>query len=134
MSNHGNQQMREACHTDHIHADLVRRAIAPGEIASIGKKIVAGTDGAWPPPPKVNEVVYFGGFPGCERIEIKLLEHSFGLHSGMVPLTDFTEHQLGSTCATLVFRLRVTISAASRAGRCFSRSITMVFGVGGSSA
>ena len=51
-------------------------------------------DGAWPPPPSVNEVVYFGGFPGCERIEIKTREFSFGLHSGTVPLTDFTDYQL----------------------------------------
>jgi hypothetical protein len=75
--------------------DIATFRITRDEIAAIGKKIVTGTDSAWPPPPKVNETVYFGGFPGCERIEIKPLEHSFGLHSGMVPLTDFTEHQLG---------------------------------------
>jgi hypothetical protein len=75
--------------------DIATFRITPEEIAETGKKVAVGTDGAWPPPPNVNEVVYFGGFPGCERIEIKPLEYSFGLHSGMVPLTDFTEYQLG---------------------------------------
>jgi hypothetical protein len=75
--------------------DIATFRITPEEITALGKKIIIGTDGAWPPPPNLNEVVYFGGFPRCERIEIKQLEYSFGLHSGMVPLTDFTDHQLG---------------------------------------
>jgi hypothetical protein len=73
--------------------DIATFRISLEEIAEIGKKVVQGTDGAWPPPPKLNEVVYFGGFPGSERIQIASREFSFGLHSGMVPLTDFTEYQ-----------------------------------------
>jgi hypothetical protein len=76
--------------------DLATFRIAPEEIAEIGKQIVRGTDGRWPSPPNVNEVVFFGGFPGFERIEVAPREFSFGLHSGMVPLTDMTEYQLCS--------------------------------------
>jgi len=75
--------------------DIATFRISPAEIAALGKRVVSGTDGAWPAPPNVGEAVYFGGFPGAERIEIAPLEYSFGLHSGMVPLTDFTDHQLG---------------------------------------
>jgi hypothetical protein len=74
--------------------DIATFRITREEIAEIGKKVVAGTDGAWPPPPNVNEVVYFGGFPGAERVEVATREFSFGLHSGMVPLTDMTEYQV----------------------------------------
>ena len=52
------------------------------------------TDGAWPPPPNLNEVVFLGGFPGGERIEVATREFSFGIHSAMVPLTDLTDYQL----------------------------------------
>ena len=75
--------------------DIATFRITPQEIAEIGKNVVIGTDGTWPAPPNVNEVVYFGGFPGCERINVAPNEFSFGLHSGMVPLTDYTEHQIG---------------------------------------
>ena len=75
--------------------DIATFRITPQEISEIGKNVVIGTDGAWPPPPNVNEVVFFGGFPGCERISVAPSEFSFGLHSGMVPLTDYTEHQIG---------------------------------------
>jgi hypothetical protein len=75
--------------------DIATFRISPAEIAALDKRVVSGTDGAWPAPPNVGEVVYFGGFPGGERIEIAPLEYSFGLHTGMVPLTDFTDHQLG---------------------------------------
>jgi hypothetical protein len=74
--------------------DLATFKITPEEIAAIGEQVVRGTDGRWPPPPNVDEVVYFGGFPGHERIEVASREFSFGLHSGMVPLTDMTEYQL----------------------------------------
>jgi hypothetical protein len=62
------------------------------EIAAVGKKVILGTDGIWPPPPNISEAVYFSGFPGCERIEIASREFSFGLHTGTVPLTDFTDY------------------------------------------
>lgn len=74
--------------------DIATFHIAPEEIAEIGKKVIQGADGVWPRSPNINEAVYFGGFPGCERIEVVTREFSFGLHSGMVPLTDFTEYQL----------------------------------------
>jgi hypothetical protein len=74
--------------------DLATFRITPEEIAEVGKQVVRGTDGRWPAPPNVGEVVYFGGFPGHERIEVAARELSFGLHSGMVPLTDMTEYQL----------------------------------------
>jgi hypothetical protein len=74
--------------------DLATFKITPDEIAAVGKQVVRGTDGRWPAPPNVGEVVYFGGFPSAERIEVVTREFSFGLHSGMVPLTDMTEYQL----------------------------------------
>ena len=78
----------------HLGIDIATFRITPAEIAATGKKIIRGTDGAWPPPPNKGEVVYFGGFPECERDRIARKEFSFGLHSAMVPLTSFTEHQL----------------------------------------
>jgi hypothetical protein len=41
-----------------------------------------------------GEAVFFGGFPGQERIPLAAHEISFGLHSAMVPLTSHTEYQL----------------------------------------
>ncbi|OMI09498.1 hypothetical protein BSN85_16345 [Bradyrhizobium brasilense] len=75
--------------------DIATFRITQEEIAEIGKKVVEGTGGAWPPPPNAGEVVFFGGFPGCERVEVAPMEFSFGLHSAMTPLTDFTEYQVG---------------------------------------
>lgn len=75
--------------------DIATFRIAPEEIEQTGKKIVRGTDGAWPPPPNLGEAVFFGGFPGFERIGVAPMEFSFGIHSAMTPLTDFTEYQLG---------------------------------------
>jgi hypothetical protein len=74
--------------------DIATFRITPSEIAAVGKKVIPGTDGIWPQPPNIGEAVYFGGFPRCERIEVGTREYSFGLHSGMVPLTDFTDYQL----------------------------------------
>jgi hypothetical protein len=76
--------------------DLATFKITTEEIAEIRKQIVRGTNGRWPAPPNVGEAVYFGGFPGIERIEVAPREFSFGLHSGMVPLTDMTDYQLCS--------------------------------------
>src|SRR6267143_1918646 len=69
-------------------------ASTPEEFAEIGKQVVHGTDEAWPPPPNVNKAVFFGGFPGRERIEVAPREFSLGLHSAIVPVTDMTDDQL----------------------------------------
>jgi hypothetical protein len=74
--------------------DIATFRVTPAEIAATGKKIIRGIDGPWPPPPNEGEVVYFGGFPECERDRITSKEFSFGLHSAMVPLTSFTQYQL----------------------------------------
>ena len=74
--------------------DIATFRITPEEIASSGKQIVHGVDGPWPAPPNVGEAVFFGGFPGCERDQVTSDEFAFGLHSAMVPLTDFTDYQL----------------------------------------
>jgi len=74
--------------------DIATFRVTPEEIAATGKRVVQGTDGAWPPPPNVGEAVFFGGFPGGERIAVAENEVSLGLHSATVPLTDFTEYQL----------------------------------------
>jgi hypothetical protein len=74
--------------------DIATFRVTPEEIAATGKRIVQGTDGAWPPPPNIGEAIFFGGFPGVERLSIAPHQISFGLHSAMVPLTDSTEYQL----------------------------------------
>jgi len=74
--------------------DIATFRVTPEEIAATGKKIVQGTNGAWPPPPNPDEAVFFGGFPGCERDAIGPDEMVFGLHSAMPRLTSYTEHQL----------------------------------------
>jgi hypothetical protein len=76
--------------------DIATFRVTPEEIAATGKRVVRGTDDAWPAPPNVGEAAFFGGFPGVERVPIAPHEISFGLHSAMVPLTDFTEYQLGA--------------------------------------
>ena len=135
-------QSRGAAHRFR-HAARYRHRHVPGHCArnrSDGKRVVRGTTtGAWPPPPKVGEAVFFGGFPGVERVPITPNEISFGLHGAMVPLTDFTDYQL---CARMERQYRVDIrglgpparrsmiSAGCRAGRCFSRFTGMAFGAG----
>lgn len=74
--------------------DIATFHVTPEEIAATGKKILQGTDGAWPPPPNPDEAVFFGGFPGCERDAIGQHEMVFGLYSAMLRLTSFTDHQL----------------------------------------
>jgi hypothetical protein len=74
--------------------DIATFRVTPEEITATGKKIVQGTEAAWPPPPNPNEAVFFGGFPGCERDPIGPHEMVFGLHSAMPGLTSFTEHQV----------------------------------------
>jgi hypothetical protein len=86
--------------------DIATFRVMPEEIAATGKRVVQGTDGPWPPPPNVGEAVFFGGFPGVERIPIAPNEISFGLHSAMVPLTDFTDYQL---CARMEHEYRVDV-------------------------
>jgi hypothetical protein len=49
--------------------DIATFRVTPKEIAATGKRIVQGTEGAWPPP-NVGEAVFFGRFPGGERIAI----------------------------------------------------------------
>jgi hypothetical protein len=78
----------------HLGIDIATFRVTPEEIAATGKRIVKGTDGTWPPPPNDGEGVFFGGFPGGERIPIAAHDISFGLHSAMVPLTSHTDYQL----------------------------------------
>jgi hypothetical protein len=73
--------------------DIATFRITPDEIAA-GKQAVRGTAGAWPAPPNKGEAVYIGGFPACERDQIAKSDFSFGLHSAIVQLTNFTERQL----------------------------------------
>jgi hypothetical protein len=74
--------------------DIATFRIAPNEIADLAKCVVVGAEGAWPAPPKEGEIVFFGGFLGSQRIAISPNEVSFGLHLGMTPVSDFTEHQI----------------------------------------
>jgi hypothetical protein len=74
--------------------DIATFRVTPEEIAVMGKKVLQGTDGAWPPPPNPRGAVFFGGFPGCERDAIGPDEMVFGFHGAMPMLTSFTEHQL----------------------------------------
>ncbi|WP_315730716.1 MULTISPECIES: hypothetical protein [unclassified Bradyrhizobium] len=90
-----NPEERLIAHGKDLGLDIATFRVSPEEIAATGKKIVQGTDGAWPPPPnRPNEGVFFGGFPGCERDSVGTHEMVFGLHSAITPLTSFTDHQL----------------------------------------
>ncbi len=61
--------------------DIATFRVTLEEIVASGKKVVRGTDGAWPAPPNAGGVIYFGGFPGNERDPIKPREFACGLHS-----------------------------------------------------
>ena len=74
--------------------DIATFRIERHEIAALGKHVVIGTDGVWPYPPNPGEVTFFGGFLGTQRIVIGSNEVSFGLHLGMTPVSDLTEHQI----------------------------------------
>ncbi len=74
--------------------DIATFRIEAAEVSQLGKKIVIGTEGAWPQPPNKGEVVFFGGFLGSQRVAIASNEVSFGLHLGMTPVSDFTDHQI----------------------------------------
>jgi hypothetical protein len=74
--------------------DIATFRIEANELAELGKPVLVGTDGAWPDPPNPGEVTLFGGFLGSQRIVIGSNDVSFGLHLGMTPVSDFTEHQI----------------------------------------
>jgi len=74
--------------------DIATFRIEADEIATLAKKVVIGTDGAWPNPPNPGEVAFFGGFLGSQRIVIGSNEVSFGLHLAMTPVSDSTERQI----------------------------------------
>jgi hypothetical protein len=74
--------------------DIATFHITAGEVAALEKKVVLGTDGTWPNPPASGEIAFFGGFLGNQRVAIGPNEVSFGLHLGMTPVSDFTEHQI----------------------------------------
>jgi hypothetical protein len=86
--------------------DIATFRVTTDEIAATGKRVVRGSNGAWPPPPNVGETIFFGGFPGIERVPVAPHEISFGLHSAMVPLTDFTEYQI---CARMERDYRIDV-------------------------
>src|SRR5262249_2936898 len=73
--------------------DIATFHLQSEEIAAIGKQVVAGGEN-WPPPPASGEVVFFGGFPGNQRLALGPKEVSFGLHCAMTPVSDFTVHQI----------------------------------------
>ena len=89
-----NPEERLIARGKHLGLDIATFRVTAEEIAATGKRIVQGTDGVWPPPPNVAEAVFFGGFPGAERLPLAAHEISLGLHSAMVPLTSFTDYQL----------------------------------------
>jgi hypothetical protein len=90
----------------HLGIDIATFCVTPEEIDGAGKLILKGTVGAWPAPPNVGEVVFFGGFPGRERIPIAAHEISFGLYSAMVPVTSHTDYQI---CCQLNRESRVDV-------------------------
>jgi hypothetical protein len=64
----------------HQRIDIATFRVTPEEIATTGKRIVQGTDGAWPAPPNVGEAVFFGGFPGVERVLVRLVRRHGATH------------------------------------------------------
>lgn len=76
-----------------INVDIATFRVTLEEIQATGKQVVPGTNGTWPTPAE-KQAVFFGGFPGCERHLVAHREFEFGLHSGINPLTDFTDYQV----------------------------------------
>ena len=60
-----NPEERLICSARDKKIDIVTFRITPEEIAETGKKVVPGADAAWPPPPNLQEAVFFGGFPAA---------------------------------------------------------------------
>ncbi len=81
------------CGTDR-RVDIATFQIEASELATLGKQIVTGTDGAWAAPPNPGEIALFGGFFGSQRIVTNSSEVSFGMHIAMTPVTDLTDHQI----------------------------------------
>jgi hypothetical protein len=77
-----------------LNIDIATFRVTPEEIAATGKKVLRGTNGAWPPPPNPKGAVFLGGFPGCERDQIGPDAVVFGFYGAMPMLTSFTDHQL----------------------------------------
>jgi hypothetical protein len=80
----------------HRGIDIATFSVKPDEVVRTGKRVVLGLHETWPPPPKVREGIFFGGFPAQERYLVRHREYEFGLHSGMPMVTSVTEHQI--TC------------------------------------
>jgi hypothetical protein len=74
--------------------DIATFRINSSEVVALDKKVVVAEDAAWPAPPNPGELALYGGYLGSQRVVVGRNEISFGLHLGMTPITDFTEHQI----------------------------------------
>ena len=74
---------RNAIIAAHAGIDIATFRISPIEIRAIGKTILTGYQGAWPPPPpQQDRGVYYTGFPGVATIWLSPREVSFGAAPG----------------------------------------------------
>jgi hypothetical protein len=83
--------------------DIATFRITPEEIGRLGKSVVRGVDGPWPPAPRIDEVVFFAGFPRAERIteehlstDVGSRRFSMGLHRGLNMVTSLDGRQITS--------------------------------------
>ena len=76
--------------------DIATFEISGDEIDSLGKCVLHGSQGSWPPVrPKEGEAVVVAGYPGIERLEGKVLECSFGLHCFNTPASSISDRHFG---------------------------------------
>jgi hypothetical protein len=75
--------------------DIATFRISADELAAIGKQATHGTRD-WPPSNvAVDDGVFFGGFPGRERMQIAAAEVQFGLYVGLTPVSSSSERHFG---------------------------------------
>lgn len=74
---------RNALIASHKDIDIATFRISPDEIASIGRTILTGYQGQWPPaPPQQDRGIYFSGFAGIDTIWLSRKRISFGAAPG----------------------------------------------------
>jgi hypothetical protein len=73
--------------------DIATFNISRRELYRIGKQAIIGDQ--WPPlRPTLGQAVFIVGFPGTLRFWLNTRSITFGLHSGLQPVTQITDHEV----------------------------------------
>jgi hypothetical protein len=88
---------RHAIIDAHRGIDIATFRITAGEVRSIGKTTLTGTQRAWPPqPPQQDKGVYYAGFPGVEKQWVSPRDVSFGIAPGGGVANSVSEQDVSS--------------------------------------